>query len=557
MLAACATARVFTDARVALRVAGIRSIWSPSGMAIAALISLAGLSFVYALVRLAARFRARSIVIGMTGFLVFLLVFAFQKPTPVERALKGPLPSSGHSQAPDIFVLSIDTLRADYLGVYGDQRGLTPHLDKFAARSVVFESCYSAAPWTKPSFASLFSGLYPHEHLTISKAIRLGLETPKESYGLPLGPEVQWLPGTLQEKGYSTACFQANPGVGRENGFDRGFDRFVMASDLRPFVSASSRIGRELGFAYDPFVHPEIRFDSERLVESFLKWVQRASTSGGPMFAWLNLMEVHSPHIDPVIERDRIKKGMFFRENDHHDYPTEDREFILRAYEEEVRFTDGLMGVILDRLDQMGLLEGSIILVVSDHGEELFERRDGWVDPLWAGRRYWGHGDSLVDEVIRVPLIISASASRPGRIDTLCSLVDVVPTLARMLTADWFVDYRFSGEPLPGYESAGVPEEAEREIFCESTDAGLERRCVVRGDSKVEWSGAPAGLNVEVPEAIQIVRGGEPEVTALQALLRDFASRAREAEQRAISEGPEVDLLPETEEQLRMLGYID
>ena len=126
-----------------------------------------------------------------------------------------------------------------------------------------------------------------------------------------------------------------------------------------------------------------------------------------------------------------------------------------------------------------------------------------------------------------------------------------------MLTADWFVDYRFSGEPLPGYESAGVPEEAEREIFCESTDAGLERRCVVRGDSKVEWSGAPAGLNVEVPEAIQIVRGGEPEVTALQALLRDFASRAREAEQRAISEGPEVDLLPETEEQLRMLGYID
>jgi arylsulfatase A-like enzyme len=298
------------------------------------------------------------------------------------RARGGPR----RAPAPDVILVSIDTLRADHLGVYGYAGSTSPHLDAFARESLVYENAFSPSPWTLPAHASLFTGLYPDEH-------RAGHDAPF----VALGPEPPTLAEKLREAGYRTVGFSAGGVMSARYGLARGFDRW------HEWTRASLR-------SVLPAVFAELGAEPER-----------------PLFLFLHTYDVHGPYAaweergpapgaaapDPEWQR--------VRRIGYHDYLGLDRfrglADVVAAYDAGIAHTDAQLGRLFARLREVGSYDASLIVVTSDHGESLYERE-----------LYIGHSFSLHDEEIRVPLLVRLPGSRrTGRVPGLVSLVDVMP----------------------------------------------------------------------------------------------------------------------------------
>jgi arylsulfatase A-like enzyme len=175
-------------------------------------------------------------------------------------------------ERPNIIVIVVDTLRADHLGSYGYPGDISPHLDRLAAESIVFENCFSQAPWTPPSMGTLFTSLYPEVH---------GLHRFKENQFLDpesgrlratvLPEEAVTLAEGLREAGYRTSAFVANPWLHRNWGLAQGFETYD-----------DSRTGKETPAAY--------------LVAGARTWLEERAR-GEPFFVYLHFMEVHGPYV--------------------------------------------------------------------------------------------------------------------------------------------------------------------------------------------------------------------------------------------------------------------
>lgn len=265
--------------------------------------------------------------------------------------------------APNLILISIDTLRPDHLGCYGYQRATSPHLDELASRSLLFENAISASSWTLPATASLLTGLHPNTH---------GVLGNERSY---LVDGVTTLPEVLRARGISTAAFSANFLVNAAMNLDQGFERFDHV-----FEDAAG-VNRDL-----------------------LHWIEER----GPhqFFAYVHYMEPHSPysapgeyrqHFDPehVETRDysgplpeRWRTGGVARE-----FSKAELDHLISLYDAEIYYWDVQFRLLLDRLEQLGLLDHTLLIVTADHGEEFFEHGG------------LGHGMTLYQELIQVPLI--------------------------------------------------------------------------------------------------------------------------------------------------------
>ncbi|HWP64996.1 MAG TPA: sulfatase, partial [Candidatus Limnocylindria bacterium] len=353
-----------------------------------------------------------------------------------ERAATAPPPAvlSGAGRGPNVLVVLIDTLRADHLGCYGYTRPTSPAIDAFAREGVLFRRAYSQSTWTKPATASLMTGRYPRQHQAFLERSKL--------------PETELLlPEALRAVGYRTGVFSGNPWVTREWGFDQGVDRFVSIYDERfarvtlfmRGLKRATKLVDHKARVYNRvkrWVQGELSTTARDPVvtDALLAWV--GAQLGVPFYAHLHLMSPHHPY-DPPAPFDRFvpdpthppvtyypKKSYFFFEQGEALDARALADMVAR-YDGDILFVDGVFGRLLERLRTMGVLDDTVVVLVSDHGEEFYDHRN------------WGHGQSVYEELTRVPLIVRYPARFPPGtvVDVPVMTVDVMPTLLELAGA--------------------------------------------------------------------------------------------------------------------------
>jgi arylsulfatase A-like enzyme/Tfp pilus assembly protein PilF len=275
---------------------------------------------------------------------------------------------------PNIILITLDTTRADRMGFLGSKRGLTPNLDVLARQGVVFSRAYSHVPLTTASHATILTGTYPQfNHVN--------------DFGVPLSPQLPYLPDLLHQHGYQTAAFVGSlildPLDGTAPGFDRGFDTYDAGFHLR---------------AHGGDRYKTIERRGSEVVDRALAWLSKHPP--GPFFLWVHLYDAHDPYDPPSPYKERYASA---------------------PYDGEIAYADSIVGKLLSALRTHGLYEGAVIAVMADHGESLGEHGEGT------------HGVFLYDETIHVPLLLKFPADRwAGKnVEMRVGLVDVAPTMLK------------------------------------------------------------------------------------------------------------------------------
>jgi len=298
---------------------------------------------------------------------------------------------------PSVLLVVIDALRRDHLSLYGYAKDTSPGLARLAEESAVFERCLATSSWTKPSTLSLLSGLYPPRHG--------GHRNRKAS------PRIDFLGEVLQERGYATAAVSGNPHVSPAFGMDQGFDHFELSDNRR---------------ARD---YPDLT----ELLDGARAWL--AAHAHEPFFLYLHLMNVHGPYRAPPEFRSR------FLEEPHAEFPFQNplwKDIVRRGrlerradvseahlrdlaarYDGAIAYTDDVLTRFLEQLRDEGILDRSLLVITSDHGEELFDHGG------------FGHRRTLYGEQLEVPLLIRepGGVGAGWRIAEPVSLVDLPATM--------------------------------------------------------------------------------------------------------------------------------
>jgi arylsulfatase A-like enzyme len=355
-----------------------------------------------------------------------------------------------NAELPNITFLLLDTQRADRLGCYGyereDGKQVSPVIDALAAKGTRFDWCYAAAPWTRPSIASMFTGLYPTSH---------GAYEPTRA--LP-----DWtvtMAEVMHEKGYLTGGFSANANISAVWGFGQGFQEFWCLDDkelidIVTWGEAVTRLRRMF-----KILHTTV--DNAAVVnEQVYPFVARAAGQGRPVFTYVQYLDPHFPYDpvedlinDPAPNLDDLMPDVESKDGTFLPYPFEERPLppkhvmdgFAQLYDAEVAFMDREIGRLLDDMKAKGLYGGpnDWLIITSDHGEEFFEHEQ------------WGHGQNLYNEVIRVPLIVLGPDVPAGQvIQTPVSLVDLLPTLTEIVDGDELIVSGIrteddNGKPIP------------------------------------------------------------------------------------------------------------
>ncbi|HEX6210233.1 MAG TPA: sulfatase [Methylomirabilota bacterium] len=332
------------------------------------------------------------------------LIAAMERVVPVAaeavRTARLPEPPEG---APNVLLLVMDTQRADHLSGYGYARPTTPALDRLAAEGALFERAYAPSSWTLPSHATMFLGRPLHEH-------RAGLM--RRPW---LDDRFPTLAETLRDRGWATGGFTANTyWTGRQTGLDRGFLHYEDMYGNLGDAMARTGLGRLL--AYD--VLPRFgRIDvpgrkwAEEVNADFLDWV--GGVNDRPFFAFLNYFDVHGPYLPPapyagrfsaVPERtgsDEIEIGALT--GDIVLPSAEELARMVDRYDESLLYLDAAIGRLMAALRARGLLDETIVIVTSDHGES------------WGEHGLMYHGHSLYMHQLHVPLLLRYPAAlAPG-----------------------------------------------------------------------------------------------------------------------------------------------
>ena len=423
------------------------------------------------------------LVLGAVCVVVAFLIFrAFDSSAP-------PTPKN-------VILISVDTLRADHLGCYGYEAIRTPHIDRLAAESVLFENVATVTPLTLPAHASIFTGRGPLEHGVI------------DNFGYLLGEREETLAELLHEHGFATGgfigSFVLDSRWGVSQGFTTYFDRFEAPGAAVTTMQANQRSGDEV-------------------LDPALDWIR--DHSSGPFFAFIHFYDPHTPYSPPEPYRSEYGSDRIGR------------------YDGEVAFVDSLVGRLIAVLEEQGLYQDTMIVFMSDHGESLGEHGED------------GHGLFLYDATIRVPLLIKGPRlETAGRVAAQVRTIDVMPTVLDVVGLD--VPSSVEGESLRPLLH-DVHSESDLSAFIESHYARLHFGWApLRGmrDSRYKFVEAPIGELydlMEDPDETRNLYDEQPEIVRrykeqIEAFDREYPSLARSSEV--------IDV--ETERRLQALGYV-
>jgi arylsulfatase A-like enzyme len=375
----------------------------------------------------------------------------------------GAVTAASAAGRPNVILISLDTVRADHLSVYGYARKTTPNLEQFARESEVFTRAVSSGDMTLPTHASFFTGLYPSQHgAHFSKEQRLGV---------PLDSRYDTLSGLLRDSGYWTGGVVANGGyLSIAFGLNRGFtywDQRLPAVKLAPLSAAylRGRI-RNLVVRFVPTSEwDRVARGAEEINQAVYSALDQRP-GGRPFFLFVNYMDAHIPYIPPAAFRDRFPgRDAAFTESRYiatyldvvgHDRPIGEKEraHLVSQYDAGIAYLDANLGALFAHLKSAGLWEDSLVIVTSDHGEALGEHNQ------------LDHGGlSLYEDQIHVPLLVKyPGAGRKGSIDQPAASVDIMPTV--LTAARLPVPEYLAGENLAG------PLGKDREVLAESFPGG-------------------------------------------------------------------------------------
>ncbi len=341
------------------------------------------------------------------------------------RVVTGVPPPKG---TPDVFLVSLDTTRADRLSLYGYGRPTSPQLEALAADALTFTQARSTAGWTLPGHASMLTGMYPSRHGAHLAGGWLAGQSidGRRNVAFPLAADKTTLAEGLRDRGYTTGAFVANFSyLYRDFGLAQGFQRYDDAPGLllrvRPPVVRFAQHSFDPGFCLKPYR------TAADINHRALSWLDEAP-AGRPVFAFLNYMEAHQPWLAPpphdrwVWElpqaRQLATKDLYTHEVK--EFSPQEIEFIRANYDGQVAAMDEALGQLIAELKARGRYDNALIIVTADHGELLGEH--GFV----------GHmGRMLYEPLLHVPMVVKfPGGDHPrGRIDSQVQILDVTPTV--------------------------------------------------------------------------------------------------------------------------------
>ena len=362
---------------------------------------------------------AMSVVSGVAAYIAIVLLGVSMSVSGLPQSRTATFSPPSRSEGPNVILITVDTLRADFLEVYNpDARPKTPNITAFAQDTVLFQRGFAQSSWTKASFGTIFSGMYPEAHTATGKASALP-------------DEVRTIAEVLQRGGYYTKGFSNNPNINSVFNYDQGFVDYV---DLRPDYyfgaqSSSSKlvlydilrkvVQKAMAMAGGRIRITDFYQPAEVVTGRGLGWIDSEERpSDAPFFLFLHYMDPHDPFRDP----ERPGKG-YARVQMPNPDPEKFHEAMVRSYSYEIEYMDTHVGRFLDGLKERGLYDESIIVFTADHGEEFYEHGGWW------------HGLSLYDEQIAVPLLIKLPGNRlAGKQNpNLARLVDLAPTISKLV----------------------------------------------------------------------------------------------------------------------------
>lgn len=423
------------------------------------------------------------------------------------------------AKQPNVIVILLDTLRADHLGVYGHERDTSPALDQFARENVVYMNAYTAAPWTPPSVASIFTGLYVSSHGMLPPN---GREDARQTL-TRLSNKLFTMSELLKAKGYNTAAISPNPWITVDFGYGQGFDSFTYTN----------------------------RSNAADISERGLKVIDQLEAQGAPFFLYLHFLDPHTPYAPPAHLKERFSGGLKRASYD------EKNQRDINLYDAEIVYLDGELKKLFERLKAESWYDDSLIVIVGDHGEQFGERGHS------------GHGFGLYNEEVKVPLIVKPPGKPLGRkVEHLVSTIDILPTVLSL-----------TGAQPPGYlpgvslfnEQAiqarrGVMMEIKR-VMVQRAYINAEGKKLIVGSTErkkaeeLDHSAADDPTKAVIGVYESFAKGIEGTTVQDEGLLRELQSELVDSIQLAMAnrqggEGASAEVNDATIEQLKSLGYL-
>jgi choline-sulfatase len=398
------------------------------------------------------------------------------------------------NQQPNLLLITIDTLRADYLSCNGSKNVQTPHLDRLAGGGVNFTRARTAVPLTLPAHASIMTGTYPPIHgVRDNGAFRL--------------PEDQvTLAEVLEGRGYETVAFIGAFVLDREFGIAKGFD--VYEEGAWGTVDTTSSLAAER--------------NADAVYDAFSVWFNARSATT-PFFAWIHLYDPHAPYTPPEPFRTR---------------------FADNPYAGEIAYTDAVVGRIVGDLESRGLLDSTLVAVVGDHGEGLGEHGEQT------------HSLLIYNSTIHVPMILHFSGRIPPgtTVGHLTRTIDLAPTILDYLGVSQPFGQGASLRPLVDGGSPDTAIVAYSESLYPSLNLGWSELRSLES-SRYRFILAPRpelyDLMADPGERKNLIDSNRATADQLERRLESLMESMR---QPAADSKQKID--SRTEEMLRSLGYI-
>lgn len=471
-------------------------------------------------------------------------------------AIAGLRVTGGHAAKPrpNVFLISLDTLRRDRLGKSGKQGSLTQNLDAFEAQALVFDGALAVAPFTLPTHATVFSGRLPTEHGGV------GFQT-------PIAKATPMIAERARAAGWLTAAFTGGGFLAPEFGFARGFDRYTVHD---PLITEESLPGLVVKTPAELLAMDELEWSNHLRLESahglklraVKEWLETYSDT--PQFVFLHTYAAHQYQPPKRIymqelydTQSQLTMRPAIGELDDARFRREppspaDVTHLRRLYDACVRHADESLGRFLAYLDETGLAETSYVVIFSDHGEQLFEHDQ------------FGHSNHVWDTLLGVPLMIRGPGITPARIPDPVSLLDLGPTLAALLGLAPDSDSLGRSLLIPrlpaGWQVAGHVATSQAGVFSEVSRGLAYYDSLVQGSFKLirryrkdgTFTDALYDMAADPGETTDVATSHPEQAAALAARLDAWRQLVNA---RAAGENADAELAESTLQQLMDLGY--